>query len=82
MGSAGGEQKDEEERKGRKERKKDGAVQIFCLTSRAPYKETAGEGTGRAALGISGRTGGRFCVQPERYGTKIANWGKVTLLRL
>ena len=45
-------------------------------------KETAGEGTGRAALGISGRTGGRFFVQPERYGTKIANWGKVTLLRL
>ena len=45
-------------------------------------KETAGEGTGRAALGISGRTGERFFVQPERYGTKIANWGKVTLLRL
>jgi hypothetical protein len=43
-------------------------------------KETAG--TGRAALGISGRIGGRFFVQPERYGTKIANWGKVTLLRL
>jgi hypothetical protein len=45
-------------------------------------KETAGEGTRRAALGISGRTGGRFFVQPERYGTKIADWGKVTLLRL
>ena len=38
--------------------------------------------TDRAALGISGRTGGRFFVQPERYGTEIADWGKVTLLRL
>ena len=44
-----------------------------------PKNETAGEGTNsRAAFGVSARTGGRFFVQPERYGTKIAKWGKVT----
>jgi hypothetical protein len=38
-----------------------------------PKNETAGEGTNsRAAFGVSARTGGRFFVQPERYGTKIA----------
>src|SRR5215467_4254135 len=44
-----------------------------------PKNETAGEGTNsRAAFGVSARTGGRVFVQPERYGTKIAGWGKVT----
>jgi hypothetical protein len=44
-----------------------------------PKNETAGEGTNSPApFGVSARTGGRFFVQPERYGTKIAKWGKVT----
>ena len=38
-----------------------------------PEKETAGEGTkGRAAFGVSAGTEGRFLIQPEGYGTKIA----------
>ena len=38
-----------------------------------PEKETAGEGTkGRAAFGVSAGTEGRFFIQPEGYGTKIA----------
>src|SRR5262249_53551060 len=44
-----------------------------------PKNETAGEGTkGRAVFGVSARAGGPLFVQPERYGTKIARWGKVT----
>jgi hypothetical protein len=50
---------------------------------KSPKNETAGEGTNScAAFGVSARTGGRFFVQPERYGTKIAKWGKVTSLAL
>ena len=38
-----------------------------------PEKETAGEGTkGRATFGVSAGTEGRFFIQPEGYGTKIA----------
>ena len=38
-----------------------------------PEKETAGEGTkGRAAFGVSAGAEGRFFIQPEGYGTKIA----------
>ena len=38
-----------------------------------PEKETAGEGTkGRAAFGVSAGAEGRFFIQPEGYGMKIA----------
>ena len=38
-----------------------------------PEKETAGEGTkGRAVFDVSAGTEGRFFIQPEGYGMKIA----------
>jgi len=46
---------------------------LLAGVRKPPEKETAGEGTkGRAAFGVSAGAEGRFFIQPEGYGTKIA----------
>jgi len=46
---------------------------LLAGVRKPPEKETAGEGTkGRAVFGVSAGTEGRFFIQPEGYGMKIA----------